>query len=77
VFFYVIQGIGDQTWITTVRWQRIASGVAGGSLGLAAGFLLAGIGVGSVPWGPIVGACVGAVTVPVVIGVHQVLRLKR
>jgi len=77
VFFYVIQGIGDQPLITTGRWQGIASGVAGGLLGLVSGFLLAGIGVGSLPWGPIVCAFVGALIVPVVIGVHQAIRLKR
>jgi multidrug efflux pump len=74
VFFYVIQGIGDQPLITTERWQRIASAVVGGLLGGVAGFLLAGIGIGALPWGPIVGACVGALIVPIVIGVHQILR---
>jgi multidrug efflux pump len=77
VFFYVIQGVGDKPLIHTERWRGIASAVAGGVLGLVSGFLLAGIGIGGLPWGPIVGACAGALIVPVVIGVHQALQLKR
>jgi multidrug efflux pump len=77
VFFYVIQGIGDKPLITTDRWQRIASPAAGGLLGLVTGFLLAGIGIGALPWAPIVGMCAGALIVPLVIGVHQALRFKR
>jgi multidrug efflux pump len=76
VFFYVIQGLGDKAWIGTDRWQRIASGTAGGLLGLVSGFLLAGIGIGTLPWGPIVGACAGALIVQIVIGVHRALRHK-
>src|SRR5205085_3720637 len=50
VFFYVIQGFGDRPLFATVRWRGIASAAAGGLLGLAAGFLLAGVGVGARPW---------------------------
>jgi multidrug efflux pump len=77
VFFYVIQGFGDRPLLSSERWQRIASPVAGGLLGLVSGFLLAGIGVGSLPWGPIVCAFAGALIVPVIVGVHQALQLKR
>jgi multidrug efflux pump len=76
VFFYVIQGIGDRPLFATVRWQNVASSVAGGLLGLVSGFLLARVGVGILPWGPIVGACAGALIVPVVIGMHQAVRFK-
>jgi multidrug efflux pump len=76
VFFYVIQGFGDKPWLATVRWQRIASSAAGGLLGLVCGFLLAGIGIGTRPWGPIVGACAGALLVPIIIGIHQAIRFK-
>jgi multidrug efflux pump len=76
VFFFVIQGIGDQPIITTDRWRRIASCAAGGLLGLGFGFLLAGIGIGSWPWTPIVAACAGALIVPVVDGIHQAVRFK-
>ena len=50
VFFYVIQGLGDMTFLTSERWQRIASSVAGGLLGLVFGFLLARIGIVSALW---------------------------
>jgi multidrug efflux pump len=74
VFFYVIQGIGDVTIFTTERWQRISSSAAGAVLGLLFGFLLAKIGIVSMPWGPMVGACAGALLVPIVVGVHQAIR---
>jgi multidrug efflux pump len=76
VFFFVIQGIGDTTFLTTERWRRIASSAAGAILGLLVGFLLARIGVGSMPWGPIVAACAGALLVPIVVGIHQAVRRR-
>jgi multidrug efflux pump len=76
VFFYVIQGIGDSRLFAAARWQRFASPVAGGLLGLAFGFLLARFGIGALPWGPIVGACAGALLVPVIVGVHQAIRFR-
>jgi multidrug efflux pump len=76
LFFYVIQGVGDRPVFAAVRWQRIASAAAGGLLGLVFGFLLAGLGVGARPWGPIIGACAGVLIVPAIIGVHQALRFR-
>jgi multidrug efflux pump len=76
VFFYVIQGFGDKPLFATLRWQRAASTVAGGLLGVVAGFLLAGIGVGGLPWNPIIAAVVGALLVRVIIGVHQAVRFR-
>jgi multidrug efflux pump len=76
VFFYVIQGFGDRAMFAAVRWRHLASAVAGGLLGLLSGYLLADIGVGALPWAPVVGACAGALLVPLVIGMHQALRGK-
>jgi multidrug efflux pump len=77
VFFYVIQSLGDMTILTTERWRRIGSFAGGGVLGLVLGFLLARIGIGSLPWGPIVGACAGGVVALVIMGVHQAIQYKR
>jgi multidrug efflux pump len=77
VFFYVIQGIGESPLFAAARWRHFASPVAGGFLGLASGFLLARFGVGALPWGPLVGACAGALLVPMIVGVHQAIRFKR
>jgi multidrug efflux pump len=74
VFFFVIQGLGDWAGIRSVRWQRVASTVAGGLLGALGGWLLTRIGVGTLPWGPLVAAAIGAVLVPIVI---EALREKR
>jgi multidrug efflux pump len=76
MFFFVIQGLGDSPLFTAARLRRIASPLAGGLVGLTCGFLLAGIGIGTVPWGPIVGACAGALLVPIIVGVHQLIRFK-
>jgi multidrug efflux pump len=77
VFFYVIQGIGDSSLFAADRWRRFASPMAGGILGLAFGFLLARVGIGAWPWGPVVGAGTGALLVPLIVGVHQAIRFKR
>ena len=77
VFFYVIQGLGDATFLTSERWQRIGSSLIGGVLGLMFGFLLSRIGIVSPLWGPIVGASTGALVVFVVMGVHQAVQYKR
>ena len=76
VFFYVIQGLGDKMTFTTERWRRISSATGGAVLGLVFGFLLARIGIGSLPWGPIVGAGAGALIVFVIMGVHQAIWHK-
>jgi multidrug efflux pump len=76
VFFYVIQGIGDRPLFATVRWRNVASSVAGGLVGLVSGFLLARVGVGVMPWGTIIGACAGALIVPIVVEIHQAVRFK-
>jgi multidrug efflux pump len=76
VFFFVIQGFGDRPLLATVRWRSVASGLAGGVLGAAAGFLLARVGIGTVPWGPMVGAAAGALIVPVIVGIHQALQSR-
>ena len=77
VFFYVIQGFGDRPFFATDRWRRIASPAAGGVLGAVFGFLLAKVHIGTLPWGPILGAAAGALILPFVISLHQSLRLKR
>jgi multidrug efflux pump len=77
VFFYVIQGFTDRPFFSSDRWLRFASPAAGGLLGATTGYLLAGVGIGSFPWGPIVGACAGALILPFVISLHHTLRLKR
>jgi multidrug efflux pump len=74
VFFYVIQGFGDRTVSATARWPEVASAAAGAFLGLTAGYLLARIGIGMMPWGPLVGAAAGALLVPLIVGIHQAMR---
>jgi multidrug efflux pump len=77
VFFYVIQGLGDATFLTSERWQRIGSSLIGAVLGLIFGFLLSRIGIVSPLWGPIVGGFAGALIVFVVMGVQQAVHYKR
>ncbi len=59
VFFYVIQGLGESRLMMSAPTRWIGSTLAGGLLGSSTGFLLAKLGIGRLPWGPIVGACIG------------------
>jgi multidrug efflux pump len=59
VFFYVIQRWGSTRLFTDYGPRRVLSSTLGGVLGAAAGFLLARLGVGRLPWGPLVGGFAG------------------
>src|SRR5208283_1887027 len=59
VFFYVIQGLSELRFFTTLMGQAIASLLFGGLSGAAIGFLLARIGIGAVPIGQLCGEQVG------------------
>jgi multidrug efflux pump len=63
VFFYVIQGVGETRLFHSDRAQAAVSYALAVSLGLASGYLLARLGVGRLPWGPLVGAAAGALLV--------------
>jgi multidrug efflux pump len=71
VFFYVIQGFGESRWFSGVRVRRAASLLLGGALGLAAGLLLAKVGVVPLLWGPLVGAAAGVLAVLGVLDAHR------
>jgi len=59
IFFYVIQGIGETKFFVAERTQWFVSHILGAILGGAAGYLLAKLNIGRLPWGPIVGAGFG------------------
>jgi multidrug efflux pump len=59
VFFHVIQGVGETRLFHSDRIQAAVSYGLAVSLGLASGYLLARLGVGRLPWGPLVGAAAG------------------
>jgi len=69
-------GFGDRPLLATAGWRHLASAAAGGLLGLEFGLLLTRVGVGTLPWGPVVGAAAGALLVPIISGIHQALRSK-
>jgi multidrug efflux pump len=59
VFFYVIQGIDESPLLASRRSRSFISICVGGLLGLTVGYLLGQIGVGRMPWPPLVGAAAG------------------
>jgi multidrug efflux pump len=59
VFFYVIQGLGESRLLASERGKAAISYVFAGSLGAAAGYLLALLNITIMPWSPIVGAVAG------------------
>jgi len=59
VFFYVIQGMSETRLFQSLPVRMVLSYTAIGGLGGAIGFLLARVGVGAMPWGPVVGAAAG------------------
>ncbi|HEX5470337.1 MAG TPA: efflux RND transporter permease subunit, partial [Lacipirellulaceae bacterium] len=59
VFFYVIQGLDESRIFASERARRLVSLMAAGVLGWVVGFLLAQLGVGRMPWSPLVGLAAG------------------
>jgi multidrug efflux pump len=59
VFFFIIEELGERPLFTAVITRRAVSYIVCGVLGSAVGFLLAQIGIGSIFWGPVVGAFTG------------------
>jgi multidrug efflux pump len=74
VFFYVIQGLSEARLFTALPVRWIGSAVVGASLGVAAGFLFARLGVVRQPWGPLVGGCAGALLVTGAVALHRRIR---
>jgi len=59
VFYYVIQGVGATRLFGSQTYRAISSYVMGGMLGGIVGYSLARLGVGQLPWPPIIGAMSG------------------
>jgi multidrug efflux pump len=63
VFFYVLQGLGETRLFLADRTQAVVSYLLAVLVGAASGYLLARLGVGRLPWGPLVGAGAGLLVV--------------
>src|SRR6185295_6278176 len=59
VFFYVIQGLDESRLLSSKLVRSIVSTMAAGVVGAIVGFLLAHLGVGQMPWAPMIGAAIG------------------
>jgi multidrug efflux pump len=78
VFFHVIAGLGETRLLKALATQWVGSALLGGLLGLALGFLLAGVGVAPLPWAPAVAAAAGALGALLVPAVHRRIgRMRR
>jgi multidrug efflux pump len=71
VFFYVIQGLGETRLLTANATRWIGSIAAGAALGGTSGFLLSQLGIGRLPWGPLVGASAGILTAIASLEIHR------
>jgi multidrug efflux pump len=76
VFFFVIQGFGESRWFSNPRVRKTASWIAGGLMGMGAGYLMSKLGLVPMPWGPIVGAAGGVALVLAVLDAHRRWRSK-
>ncbi|HEY4232886.1 MAG TPA: efflux RND transporter permease subunit [Lacipirellulaceae bacterium] len=74
VFFYVIEGLGESRLMSSPIARSVGSTIVGAVVGLIVGFLLAQLGVGRLPWAPLVGAAAGAF---IVLGLLQLRRLPQ
>ncbi len=77
VFFYVLQAIDEAPMFATHATRWTIACVLGGLTGLAAGFLLAQIGIVHLGWGVVVGPAGGVLATMSALGVHQALRARR
>jgi multidrug efflux pump len=71
VFFYVIQGLGESRLFDSPTVRRVVPFLAGGGLGVLAGFLMAWLGVGRGWIGPVVGGCAGLVLMPLAFAIRR------
>jgi multidrug efflux pump len=76
VFFYVIQRLGEAPVFRKAVVQWVGSGVVGGLLGAASGFLLGKLEVFLLPWSTIVGGCAGALFLLGILALHQKIKPK-
>ncbi len=76
LFFYTIQGFGEARLFAgpAVRW--IGSGLLGGLIGGAGGWLVSRLGVCSSVWGLLMGVCGGALAPLAVLGIHRTIRSR-
>ncbi len=74
VFFYIIQGMSEMRFFTSVGVHAIGSALFGGLSGATVGFLLARIGVGERFWSIAVGAGLGTLLGLAILGLQ--LRIK-
>jgi multidrug efflux pump len=71
VFFYVIQGLSETRLFASAKVQWIGSAVLGGGLGLATGYLMARLGVASLPRAMGIGGSMGILAALAALGVHR------
>jgi multidrug efflux pump len=76
VFFYVIQGASELRLFAALSTQRFGSGLLGAILGAAVGILLGLLGVGPLPWTPLVAACAGSLLALAALELHRRIRRK-
>ena len=77
VFFYVLQGLGESQFFLSARVKAVVSYVMAGGVGAASGYLLAQLGVGRLPWAPLLGATAGILLIRVLREFARLVGPKR
>jgi multidrug efflux pump len=77
VYFFVIEGLRETRLFMAAAMRWVGSAVLGGLVGLAAGFLLARLGVVRMAWGIGVGGCAGSFVGLAILGIHRPVRVIR
>jgi multidrug efflux pump len=77
VFFYVIQKVDEAPMFKARATRWAIASVLGGLVGLAAGFLLAQIGLVDLVWGLIAGGGGGALLTLLFVGAHEMFRRRQ
>jgi multidrug efflux pump len=77
VFFYVLQGLGESRLFLSGRTKAIVSYAMAGGMGAASGYLLARLGVGRLPWAPLLGATAGILLIRVLREFARLVGPKR
>ncbi len=76
VFFFVIQGTSENSWIANFMRRPAVSAGLGAVLGLVSGWLMGKVEIFPMAWCLAVGPCVGVLAVLAVVGVHRKIKLR-
>jgi multidrug efflux pump len=73
VFFFVIQGLSETKMFGARMTRTVLSYLWAGTLGGTIGFSLARVGIGVLPWGPLIGIAGGMLVIRAILAIRQII----